>query len=279
MCLDGTHETVRVEMEEEGLPTISRRGFMLGGAGLAAAVLSRPVVSLAAPRRSRKRARDLTHLFREGFPVYTGDPPARETLVTIPADGFYKQRWTFDEHSGTHMDAPGHFTVGGRLSPQITPQELFVSACVIDISARVATNPDSVVTVDDLRDFERRHGRIPKGAGVFMYSGWESRVNDPAAYKNVGADMRFHFPGFGVDAVDWLLERRNIKCIGVDTLSLDNGPSQTFDVHKLLLGADKYGLENLANLKTIPPRGAETAVGLVPWEEGSGGPCRVIARW
>jgi kynurenine formamidase len=279
MCLDGTHETVRVEMEEEGLPTISRRGFMLGGAGLAAAVLSRPVVSMAAPRRSRKRARDLTHLFREGFPVYTGDPPARETLVTIPANGFYKQRWTFDEHSGTHMDAPGHFTVGGRLSPQITPQELFVSACVIDISARVAMNPDSVVTVDDLRDFERRHGRIPKGAGIFMYSGWESRVNDPAAYKNVGADSRFHFPGFGVDAVDWLLERRNIKCIGVDTLSLDNGPSQTFDVHKLLLGADKYGLENLANLKTIPPRGAETAVGLVPWEEGSGGPCRVIARW
>jgi kynurenine formamidase len=279
MCLDGTHETVRVKMEEEGLPTISRRGFMLGGAGLAAAVLSRPVVSLAAPRRSRKRARDLTHLFREGFPVYTGDPPARETLVTIPANGFYKQRWTFDEHSGTHMDAPGHFTVGGRLSPQITPQELFVPACVIDISARVATNPDSVVTVDDLRDFERRHGRIPKGAGVFMYSGWESRVNDPAAYKNVGADTRFHFPGFGVDAVDWLLERRSIKCIGVDTLSLDNGPSQTFDVHKLLLGADKYGLENLANLKTIPPRGAETAVGLVPWEEGSGGPCRVIARW
>jgi kynurenine formamidase len=279
MCLAGTHETVRTQMEEGEAHTVSRRGFMLGGAGLAAAVLSRPVVSLAAPRRSRKRARDLTHEFREGFPVYTGDPPDRETLVTIPANGFYKQRWTFDEHSGTHMDAPGHFTVGGRLSPQITPQELFVTACVIDISARVAANPDSVVTVDDLRSFERRHGRIPRGAGVFMYSGWETRVNDPAAYRNAGPDGLFHFPGFGVDAVDWLLDRRNIRCIGVDTLSLDNGPSQTFDVHKLLLGADRYGLENLANLKTIPSRGAEAAVGLVPWQEGSGGPCRVIARW
>jgi kynurenine formamidase len=279
MCLAGTHETVRSQMEERGAHTVSRRGFMLGGAGLAAAVLSRPAVSLAAPRRSRKRARDLTHVFREGFPVYTGDPPDRETLVTIPANGFYKQRWTFDEHSGTHMDAPGHFTVGGRLSPQITPQELFVTACVIDISSRVGANPDSVVTVDDLRAFERRHGRIPKGAGVFMYSGWETRVNDPAAYRNAGPDGLFHFPGFGVDAVDWLLDRRNIRCIGVDTLSLDNGPSQTFDVHKLLLGADRYGLENLANLRTIPARGAETAVGLVPWQEGSGGPCRVIARW
>jgi kynurenine formamidase len=279
MCLAGTHETVRAHVEEEGLPRLSRRGFLLGGAGAAAAVLSRPAVSMAAPRRSRKRARDLTHLFREGFPVYTGDPPDRETLVTIPADGFYKQRWTFDEHSGTHMDAPGHFVVGGRFSPEIGPRELFVKACVIDISNRVAANPDAVVTVGDLRKFERKHGRIPKGAGVFMYSGWESRVNDPAAYRNQGPDGLFHFPGFGIDALEWLLERRKIKCIGVDTLSLDNGPSQTFDVHVTLLAADRYGLENLANLKTIPARGAEAVVGLIPWEEGSGGPCRVLARW
>jgi kynurenine formamidase len=279
MCLAGTHAKVQAHVEEEGLPQLSRRGFLLGGAGVAAAVLSRPAVSLAAPRRSRKRARDLTHMFREAFPVYTGDPPDRETLVTIPVDGFYKQRWTFDEHSGTHMDAPGHFVVGGRFSPEITLRELFVTACVIDISARVATDPDAEVTVDDLRGFERRHGRIPRGAGVFMYSGWESRVNDPAAYKNLGPDGLFHFPGFGIDAVEWLLERRNIRCIGVDTLSLDNGPSQTFVVHTTLLGADRYGLENLANLKRIPARGAEAAVGLIPWEEGSGGPCRVIARW
>jgi kynurenine formamidase len=279
MCLAGTHERVRSQTEEEGLPRISRRGFLLGGAGVAAAVLSRPAVSLAGPRRGRKRSRDLTHVFREGFPVYTGDPPARETFATIPANGFYAQKWTFAEHSGTHMDAPGHFTPGGRLSPQITLRELFVPVCVVDISARVATDPDSVVTVDDLRRFEHRHGRIPRGAGVFMYSGWESRVGDPAAYRNVGPDGKFHFPGFGADAVGWLLERREIQCIGVDTLSLDNGPSQTFDVHKMLLGADRYGLENLANLKTIPARGPEAVVGLVPWEEGSGGPCRVIARW
>jgi kynurenine formamidase len=65
----------------------------------------------------------------------------------------------------------------------------------------------------------------------------------------------------------------------VETLSLDNGPSQTFAAHTTLPGADRYGLENLANLSTISPRAAEAVVGLVPWEEGSGGPYRVLARW
>jgi kynurenine formamidase len=280
MCLAGTHETVRTRVEEEGLPAVSRRKFLLGGAGVAAAaVLSRPSVSSALPRRGTKRARDLTHLFREGFPMYVSPPPSRTTATTIPADGFYGQRWEFGEHSGTHMDAPGHFTLGGRLSPEITLRELFVTACVIDISRRVARNPDAEVRVSDLRDFERGHGRIPRGAGVFMYSGWETRVNDPNAYRNPGPDGLFHFPGFGIDAVEWLLENRDITCIGVDTLSLDNGPSQTFAVHTTLLGADRYGLENLANLSTIPPRGAEAVIGLIPWEEGSGGPCRVMTRW
>ena len=76
-----------------------------------------------------------------GFPVFTFDAPRRRTLVTIPAGGFYAQEWTFGEHSGTHMDAPGHFVSGGRLSPEITPQELIVPIVVIDIAARAASEP------------------------------------------------------------------------------------------------------------------------------------------
>jgi kynurenine formamidase len=177
------------------------------------------------------------------------------------------------------MDAPGHFVARGRRSPEITPAELLVPIVVIDISRKVASNPDAVVTPRDLQNFERGHGRIPKRAGVFMYSGWESRVGDPDRFRNPGPDGRYHFPGFGLAAVEWLLEERDITCIGVDTLSLDHGPSTTFDVHVTLLSADRYGLENVANLARIPARGATAFVGLVPWEEGSGGPCRVIARW
>jgi kynurenine formamidase len=104
-------------------------------------------------------------------------------------------------------------------------------------------------------------------------------VGDPAAFRNPDASGVLHFPGFGKPALDWLLDRRRITGIGVDTLSLDHGASTTFDVHLTLLRADKYGIENLANLSKIPPRGAIAYVGLVPLEEGSGGPCRVIANW
>ena len=278
MCLPGTTEVVARRAETEGLPKVSRRA-LIGGAGAAAAVAAMPRAAVAGQRKRPKRVQDLTHLFREGFPVYTGAAPAREDLFTIPANGFYSQEWTFGEHSGTHMDAPGHFIAGGRRTPQITPAELLATVCVIDISAKVPANPDAVVEPADLVSFERRHGRIPRGAAVFAYSGWESRVNDPVAFKNADASGTFHFPGFGIDALEWLLENRDITCIGVDTLSLDFGASKTFDVHVTLLGADKYGLENLANLATIPPRKALAYVGVIPWEEGSGGPCRVVATW
>jgi kynurenine formamidase len=277
MCLPGTIEVVSERARTEGVPKVSRRA-LLGGAG-AAAVAGLAWPAMAGPKKAKKRIQDLTHVFREGFPVYSFDPPTRTTLVTVAANGFYSQKWTFGEHSGTHMDAPGHFITNGRRTPQITPGELFVPVCVIDISARAAANQDAIVTPEDLIAFERGHGRIPKGAGVFMYSGWERYVNDPARFKNTGPDGKYHFPGFGIDALEWLLENRDITCIGVDTLSLDNGPSTTFPVHLTLLGADKYGLENLANLSIIPARGTLAYVGIVPWEEGSGGPCRVVATW
>jgi kynurenine formamidase len=279
MCLPGTVETVREALDAEGV-RVSRRAALAGGGAAALAALVPPAAAAKSPRkRGHKRVQDLTHVFRAGFPVYTGDAPTRRTLVTVAQDGFYAQEWKFGEHSGTHMDAPGHFVEGGRLVPQLRARELFAPAAVIDISKRAAQDPDAAVGPDDLRRFERRHGRIPRGAIVFMYSGWESRVGDPDAFKNTGADGKYHFPGFGAEALEVLLTERQITGIGVDTLSLDPGISATFDVHKRLLGADRYGLENVANLSKIPPRGASVVVGVVPWEEGSGGPCRLLATY
>lgn len=279
MCLPGTIETVRARVEQEGVPRLDRRAALLGAAGVAlAATLPGRALGSTTPTN---RLQDLTHVFREGFPMFLGAPPApdREVLVTVPANGFYGQRWTFWEHTGTHLDVPAHFIADGRQSPEIPLEELVRPLVVIDISARAASDPDAVVLPGDLVAFERRHGRIPRGAVACMYSGWESRVGSEAAYRNVGADGLQHFPGFGKAAVEWLLVERDIAGIGVDTLSLDHGASTTFDTHLTVLGANRYGIENLANLAHVPPRGATIVVGLVPWEHGSGGPARVFARW
>jgi kynurenine formamidase len=275
MCLPGTIEKVR-----ESEPTLTRRAALAGGGAAALAALL-PGEAVAHKRRFRYRRGklvDLTHTFTAGFPVYTGAPPSRRTLVTIPANGFYAQEWTFGEHSGTHLDVPGHFVEDGRKVTALRPRELILPIVVIDISSRAADDPDTVVTPGDLRQFEKRHGRIPDGALVAMDSGWAAKVGDPDEFKG-GPSGAYHFPGFGADAVEFLLERRRAAAIGVDTMSLDPGNATVFTVHVNWLGADKYGIENLANLDKLPPHGAAAIVGVIPWQDGSGGPARVLATY
>ena len=263
---------------------VTRRAALVGGVAVAASA------ALGAPAKAGERApafsgrrhglRDLTYPLTTSFPAFApGEEAVRRTLVTIEDDGYYLQEWRIIEHIGTHVDAPGHFTVGGRLAPELEPSELIVPAVVIDIARRAARDPDTVVTVDDLRSFERRHGRIPRDAAVLMYSGWGAKVDDADAYRGTDAAGTLHFPGFSPEACEWLLRRRGIRSLGVDTLSIDPGNSTTFETHLILTGADRYGLENLANLDRIPRRGATIMVGLIPYEQGSGGQARIFASW
>lgn len=284
MCVPGTADVVRASLAHESggperpLPRVSRRAALAAGAGALAAV-ALPQSATAKHGRGRGRGRgrtrvvDLSHPYSERFPIFPGTPrTTRRTHVTIEQDGFYGQVWELWEHTCTHMDVPAHFIPGGRTSEEISPRELIAPIVVLDIADRAARDPDTEVTPDDVLRFERRHGRIPKGAIVAMHSGWEARAGSEADYQN---GMRF--PGFGADAVRWLLARRRIGGIGVDTLSLDHGSSTDFASHKALLGADRVGIENLRNLEAIPARGATVVMGLIPWREGSGGPARVLA--
>jgi kynurenine formamidase len=264
---------------------VSRRTALLAGAGLATstALTVSGVLSAAADRRGSTRGHgriDLTYPLGEDFPAFTpGEEAIRRPGTTIPADGYYMQRWEMYEHTGTHVDAPAHFNPTGRYASELTPEELMVPAVVIDIARRAAADPDAVVTVADLHAHERRHGRIEDRAVVLMYSGWGAKVSDADAYRGTDSDGVLHFPGFSADACDWLIRRRRIRALGVDTLSIDPGDSATFDTHRILNGAERYGIENLANLRRIPARGAQIIVGVIPFEQGSGGPAKVLASW
>jgi kynurenine formamidase len=264
--------------------SVTRRAAVFGGAALAAsAAIGGTAEASERTHRvplKRRGLQDLTYPLTTSFPAFVpGEEAARRTVVTIEADGYYLQEWRIIEHIGTHVDAPGHFTAGGRLAPDLQPSELIVPAVVIDIADRAARDPDAVVTIADLRSFERRHGRIPRDSAVLMYSGWGAKVGDADAYRGADATGTPHFPGFSPDACEWLLHHRLIRSLGVDTLSIDPGNSATFETHLILTGADRYGLENLANLHRIPSRGATIVVGLIPYEEGSGGQARVFASW
>jgi kynurenine formamidase len=257
---------------------LTRRAALVGAAAIAAsATMAEPARASAAHKRG---LRDLTYPLTTTFPAFApGEEASRRTFVTIEDNGYYMQEWRILEHYGTHVDAPGHFTPGGRLSTELPASELVTPAVVIDIAARAARDPDTTVTVDDIKGFERRYGRIPRDAAVLMYSGWGAKVGDPDAYRGTDAAGVLHFPGFSPEATEWLLRHRRIRSLGVDTLSIDPGNSSTFDTHLILTGADRYGVENLANLHRIPKAGATIFVGLIPYQEGSGGQARVLATW
>jgi kynurenine formamidase len=255
-------------------------GAVAAGAALAASGSSLAGAAVRAGRSSgRRREVDLTHRLRKDFPTFTGDQPSDVVVADFDTAGFYSKRWTINEHTGTHIDTPGHFAEGMRLVDDLEPGELLAPIVVVDIRRKARDNPNAMVEPDDLIAFERRHGRIPDRALVCMDSGWAAKAGDPLAFLGGPAYPEYNFPGFGVEATDWLLRRRNPVGIGVDTVSLDPGNSTTFDVHVDFLAADRYGVEGLNNLDRIPASGAEAFVGAIPWEDGSGSPCRVIAAW
>ncbi|NJL34580.1 MAG: cyclase family protein [Chloroflexaceae bacterium] len=262
----------------------SRRDFFKFGLGAAAATATALTATQVRPTFAQSvsfnNVADLTHIFGTNTPLYPGSPePSINIHVTIEANGFYGNILQYWEHTGTHMDAPAHFAVGGIYVDQIAPSALVVPIAVIDISARAAVDPDTVVTLDDILAYEQQYGTIPENAGVFMNSGWASRFNSIPAFVNLDGDGIQHYPGFSREATDFLEAQRNIAGIGVDTLSLDPGNSMTFDVHVNFLGSGRWGLENLANLNQIPPSGATAFVGAPKVATGSGGPTRVLAVW
>lgn len=219
---------------------------------------------------------DHTHTMGPDSPGYLPD----DALVMTPhgdlgAAGWQDYKLSLAEHFGTHLDAPSHFGgPAGLTVDRIPPDRLVGRAVVVDVRARVAGDDDYRLTVGDLHGWEDRHGRIPERAIVVMCSGWHTRWPDAAAYKNQ-RDGVHHFPGFSSDAVRWLLDHRDVNGIGVDTLSIDHGPSADHPVHRLLLGAGKWALENLTDLDRVPGSGGVMVVGPIKHRGGSGGPARV----
>lgn len=220
---------------------------------------------------------DLTHTMTPDSPVWPGNEPfSAEAIKTFEADGFYQQKVTFWEHTGTHVDAPIHFHADGITSDQMDVGTLLAAVAVIDISARAAEDNDTAVTVDDIMAYEAEYGELPAGTLVAMNSGWGSRWEDPAAFVNLDADGVQHYPGFHPDAAEFLVSQRDIVGIAVDTLSQDPGNSTDFGTHLTILGAGKYGIEGLANVDQLAPAGSSVYVGAPKWADASGGPARII---
>jgi kynurenine formamidase len=245
-----------------------------------AAKAARPSPTLDDLASGRLRMVDLAWPLSEKSAYWPGDnykPFELTTIATLDRDGVLSKAFSMPEHLGTHVDAPNHFERGQPSVDQIPALQLFGPGVVIDVSAAAGMNPDYEVSLEDIRKFEATAGRIPEGAIVLAYTGWSRFWTDVARYQGKDAMGRLHFPGFSLAAAQFLVQERHVRGIGLDTLSVDPGLSRDFPVHHALGKAGRFGLENLANLKDLPPRGFYLFVAPIKIATGSGGPARVFA--
>jgi kynurenine formamidase len=219
---------------------------------------------------------DLTHTLHPDFPSYNGNPDFDiEVMKTFSTDRVNVKQWRVREHIGTHIDAPLHFSANGASLDMIPADDLVVPLVIIDIAARAAENPDTVVTPQDIKTFEATHGPIPDCACVAMHSGWCHHATSHR-FRNADDKGVMHFPGFHIETAHMLLER-NIKGLGVDTLSIDSGDTTTFDTHYAWLPQGRWAMEGLANLDRLPATGATLVLGAPKIAGATGGPTRALA--
>ena len=234
---------------------------------------------------------DLTQPLSETTPIIMLPPPFANTpgwkqreisRYDDRGPAWYWNSFEGGEHVGTHLDAPIHWVTGKDKDDVSTlPLHRVIGpAVVIDKSVECAKNPDYLLSVDDVREFESEHGALPENGWLLYRTGWEARAQDQQAFLN--ADQTGpHTPGVAIDCARWLAEESSIVGIGVETVGTDAGQAFGFDpafpVHSFMLGAGKYGVPQLANLSELPPTGTIFCAFPLKIEGGSGSPVRAVA--
>jgi kynurenine formamidase/alkylation response protein AidB-like acyl-CoA dehydrogenase len=219
----------------------------------------------------------LSHVIDIDIPQWQGDPNVKFTTVAHrETHGYFLRELVIGEHTATHINAPISFHGNGVGIDEYVPESLIAPSVVIDISAQAAINPDYILTVQDILVWEQEFGKITEDNVVLLHTGWSEKWSDTDAFM-LQDDQGIHFPGFGSDATQFLLENRQIAGIGIDTHGVDGGMDTTFAVNRLVLEKPRIVLENLTNLDKLPPRGFKIAIAPLLLRGGSGSPVGVLA--
>jgi kynurenine formamidase len=229
---------------------------------------------------------DLTWSFDDQSVYWPTNIPFRHDTVFegINDKGYYYSSFHFsaEEHGGTHFDAPMHFAEGGNSIEKVPVDRLTGEGVVVDVKEMARGNRDYQVTVRDFQKWEDRYGRIPEGAIVLVNTGFGKYYPDKDSYTGTtltGQEgvSQLHFPGLHPDAARWLSVERKIKAFGLDTPSIDFGPSKDFMTHRILFANNLTAYENVANLDQLPAKGFWIMALPMKIKGGSGAPLRIVA--
>jgi kynurenine formamidase len=234
---------------------------------------------------------DLTAPLSSTTPVIQLPPPfaqtARFELEELSryddrGPAWYWNNFRTGEHTGTHFDAPNHWVTGrdGDDVASVPVRRLVGPAAVLDFSDRVAQDPDFLLEVEHVREWEAAHGPLPEGGWLLYRTGWDTRAFSQEDFLNADENGP-HTPGISPECARWLAEQAPVIGLGVETVGTDAGAAHSFDppfpCHAALMGSGRYGLTQLQNLDRLPPTGALLVAAPLPIVSGSGSPARVLA--
>jgi kynurenine formamidase len=222
---------------------------------------------------------DLTHSFGPDTPVWAGfgqatftpaADPATGEPYTIPKDGFRTTVYGLVGQYGTHVDPPAHFAENGATLDQIPLKQMILPLVVLDDTPYLARDPNHAFSLDDLRAWERQHGRVPAGSFVAlrtdMYKDWDT---NPERFK------RSPFPGWALETIKFLYEQRGVTATGHESMDTDTTPGMDSETYILQHG--HYQIEVMANLDRVPATGAIIVVTWPKVRGGLGFPARAFA--
>ena len=240
-----------------------------------------PAGSLADAYRiiASKQFVDLTHSFSPLTPVWKGFGPATFSAAsdpetgrpyTIEKDGFRVFFYSMVGQYGTHVDPPAHFDPNGKTMDEIPLKQMILPLEVFDMTPILKTEPNHALSVDDIKAWEHRHGRVPAGSFAAlrtdMYKDWET---------NQQRFKRAPFPAWSLDAIRFLYEQRGIVANGHE--SMDTDATDDLKSEAWLLKHGHWQIEVMANLDKVPPTGALIVVTWPKPEHGLGFPARAFA--
>lgn len=222
---------------------------------------------------------DLSHELSPETPHWVGwDALTIEPKLDLDEAIFRAHAYTTVGQYGTHVDAPSHMINDGRTLDQIELSEMIMPACIIDCSASVKENADYILTLDDIKAFEKEYGQIPEGSFVIFRSDWCKRPAE--SYDNLDAEGKRHFPGWSLESLQFLIEQRNIGGIGHETSDTEcpmTSSLTNYEVERYILAQNRIQVELLTNLDQLPVVGSIVFCTFPKVKGGSGFPCRCFA--
>lgn len=181
---------------------------------------------------------DLSHSINPEMPTYVGEPkPEFHPHFTIKNNKVNVTKITMGSHTGTHVDAPKHFLLDGIGIDEASLTRFIGEAVVADFSEK------GVGHGINSKDLEKCSASIDirKSDILLIYTGtsdlWDNKDADSA---------RTAFSYLDPSGADWIVSR-GIKCVGIDSFSMEKYGFEEGKSHKKLLSNGIGIVEGLNN--------------------------------